>query len=74
MWAIKHNPDILLLQETHCNKAKGKFVNLPGYRNFGNCLFQKYMTYLQKNNAEGKLARWAMKSLTTNILRNCTII
>jgi len=49
--SIKHNPDIHLFQETQCNKAKGKFVNLSGYRNFGNCLSQKYMTYLQKNKA-----------------------
>jgi len=51
MWAIKHNPDILLLQKTQCNRAKGKFLNLPGNRNFGNCLSQKYMTYLQKSKA-----------------------
>jgi len=64
MWAIKHNPDILLLHETWCNKSKHKFVNLPGYRNFGNCLSQKYMTYLQKTTGNN----------LTSLLNNCKIV
>jgi exonuclease III len=37
-WAIKHQPDIILLQELKCDKTQGRYVTIPNFNGFQNCL------------------------------------
>jgi len=48
MWANKHSPHIILIQETQCNREKAKYINLNGYQNYHNCLSQKYLARMAR--------------------------
>jgi exonuclease III len=42
-WTIKHQPDIIMLQELKCDRTKGRYVTLEGYKGFYNCLSQSFL-------------------------------
>jgi exonuclease III len=42
-WTNKHHPDIIMVQELKCDKTKGRYATLDGYKGFHNCLSQRYI-------------------------------
>lgn len=45
-WVGKHKPDVIFLQELKCDKTKGRYITLKGYKGFQNCLSRRYLNFL----------------------------